>query len=216
MNRIESSARRGLLALVLCALPALAAAQSSVILILGDSLSAEYGLPRATGWVGLLEKRLGAHGSIGSKYSVVNASISGETTIGGRGRIARLLEQHAPAAVVIELGANDGLRGLPLDQMRANLLGIVEASQAAGAKTLLIGMRIPPNYGRAYTSRFDETFAEIAKSRRTGFVPFLLEGIAERPEYFQPDRLHPNLAAQPLILENVWPALARLLGIPVR
>lgn len=187
------------------------AAQAPVVLVLGDSLSAEYGLRRDTGWVKLLADRL-AHN--GSKYSVVNASLSGETTRGGRTRLPALLAQHRPAIVIIELGANDGLRGLPLSAMRENLAAMIDASRAAGARVLLVGMRIPPNYGREYADRFAATFEEVARQRKVGLAPFLLDGFADRLEYFQPDRIHPNERAQPLMLDNVWPHLAPLLAAP--
>jgi acyl-CoA thioesterase-1 len=214
-------------ALVACGAPIATAAQSAaqrgspssqdkapVILVLGDSLSAEYGLVRDRGWVRLLEQRLAeqritAEGR--SQYSVVNASISGETTSGGRTRLPALLKNHRPAVVIIELGANDGLRGLSLDSMRANLRAMVVASQQAGARVLLVGMRIPPNYGRAYTERFHASFADLSRELKTGLAPFLLDGIAEDLSMFQPDRIHPNEKAQPKLLDNVWPHLLPLL-----
>ncbi len=188
------------------------AADAPAVLILGDSLSAEYGLPRGSGWTRLLADRLASQGVNGHKYSVANASISGETTLGGRSRLGALLKQVAPVAIVIELGANDGLRGLPLAQMRENLQAMVEVSQSAGARVLLIGMQIPPNYGRIYTDGFAQTFAQVARATDTALVPFLFAGFAEQPEYFLPDRLHPNERAQPRILETVWPGLKQLLA----
>lgn len=190
---------------------AAAAAQAHVVLVLGDSLSAEYGLPRDTGWVKLLADRLAQDGA---KYSVVNASISGETTSGGRTRLPALLKQHQPAIVVIELGANDGLRGLPLAALRDNLAAMIDASRAAGARVLLVGMRVPPNYGRDYADRFAATFEELARRRKVALAPFLLDGFADRLEYFQPDRIHPNEKAQPLMLDNVWSHLKPLLAAP--
>lgn len=190
---------------------AAAAAPTHVVLVLGDSLSAEYGLPRDTGWVKLLADRLAQDGA---KYSVVNASISGETTSGGRTRLPALLKRHQPAIVVIELGANDGLRGLPLTALRDNLAAMIDASSAAGARVLLVGMRVPPNYGRDYAERFAATFEELARRRKVALAPFLLDGFADRPEYFQPDRIHPNGKAQPLMLDNVWPHLKPLLAAP--
>ena len=201
---------RGWLALVLAlalASPALAAAP--VILVLGDSLSAEYGLPRDTGWVKLLERKLAEERR---EYRVVNASISGETTAGGRTRLPALLAQHKPAIVIIELGANDGLRGLSLSTLRANLEAMIVAAQQAGARVLLLGVRVPPNYGREYAERFHAVFATVAKERKTALVPFLLEGFGEDLGYFQADRIHPNERAQPRMLANVWPALAPLLA----
>jgi acyl-CoA thioesterase-1 len=183
------------------------------LLVLGDSLSAEYGLARGTGWVAQLEQRL-AQAAPG--WTVVNASISGETTAGGATRIAGLLDKHGPAAVIVELGGNDALRGLDLNATRDNLDRIVGASQKAGAKVLVLGMRMPPNYGRAYTEAFEKMFRDVAKSHRAPLVPFFLDGIAERIELFQPDRIHPNENAQPKMLDNVWPALKALLGIGQR
>ena len=180
-----------------------------VLLVVGDSLSAEYGLPRGTGWVQLLADRLRNNGS---DYRVVNASISGETTSGGRTRLPALLKQHAPKVVVLELGANDGLRGLPLTVMRDNLAAMIRQSQAAGARVLLVGVRVPPNYGREYSERFFTTFATLAREHKTALAPFLLDGFAESLDLFQADRIHPTIGAQPRILENVWPALRPLLA----
>jgi len=179
-----------------------------VILVLGDSLSAEYGLPRGTGWVQLLSERLRSNRY---DYTVVNASISGETTSGGRTRLPALLKQHRPAIVVLELGANDGLRGLPLNTMRDNLTAMAKASQAAGAAVLLVGVRVPPNYGREYAERFFDTFATVARELDLALAPFLLDGFAESLRYFQADRIHPGEDAQRLIVDNVWPHLKPLL-----
>ena len=181
------------------------------IVVIGDSLSAEYGLKRGTGWVALLQERLATekHG-----VQVVNASISGDTTAGGLNRLPALLAQHKPAIVVIELGGNDALRGLPLGATRNNLKVMAETAQAAGAKVLLIGMQVPPNYGQDYTKQFFETFASVARETKSALVPFLLKGIADAPNaetLFQADRIHPVEAAHPTILNNVWPALKRLL-----
>lgn len=203
---------RWCVAVALALLAATAAAVNRpAILVLGDSLSAEYGLPRDTGWVKLLADRLAAERTVGSQYSVVNASISGETTAGGRARLPQLLEQHRPRIVIIALGGNDALRGLPLATVRANLRAMIEACQAAGARVLLVGMRIPPNYGRDYAEGFHRLYAELARETKSALVPFLLEGFADAPEYFQPDRIHPNGRAQPRMLENVWPHLWPLL-----
>ncbi len=177
--------------------------------MLGDSLSAEYGLSRGTGWVQLLADRLR---NSGSDYRVVNASISGETTSGGRTRLPALLKEHRPRVIVLELGANDGLRGLPLNVMRDNLQTMIRQGQAAGAKVLLVGLRVPPNYGRDYAERFAATFAALARELKVPLVPFLLEGFAESFELFQADRIHPTAEAQPRILDNVWPVLHPLLG----
>lgn len=208
----ETLARRWLAAIALLAAScAVSAAPAPVVLVLGDSLSAEYGLPRDTGWVKLLADRLARDGA---KYSVVNASISGETSSGGRTRLPALLQQHRPAIVVIELGANDGLRGLPLKALRDNLAAMIDASRAAGARVLLVGIRVPPNYGRDYAERFASTFEALARERKVALAPFLLDGFAEKLDYFQADRIHPNEKAQPLMLDNVWPHLKPLLEVP--
>ena len=185
------------------------AADAPVLLVLGDSLSAEYGLRRNSGWVKLLGDRL-AQG--GAQYNVVNASISGETTSGGRTRLPALLKTHKPAIVVIQLGGNDGLRGLPLAAMRENLRAMAAASRGARARVLIVGIRVPPNFGREYEQRFFATFAEVARSEKTAYAPFLLDGFGEKLALFQPDRIHPTEAAQPLMLENVWPHLRPLLA----
>lgn len=182
-----------------------------VILVLGDSLSAEYGLKRGEGWVPLLEKRL-AQQKIAA--TVVNASISGDTSSGGRARFPSLLAQHKPSLVVLELGANDALRGLPLADTESNLLQITKAAQAAGAKVLIVGIQVPPNYGGDYTRRFEAVFSEVAGATRSALVPFLLKGVADAPNalsLFQADRIHPTAAAQPQLLDNVWPELRKLL-----
>jgi len=181
---------------------------AGTILVYGDSLSAAYGLAQREGWVALLEERL-RQGKF--DYTVANASISGETSAGGASRIGESLARAKPAVVVVTLGSNDGLRGLPVAQMKANLGRIVKASQEARAKVLIVGSRMPPNYGPTYTRQFHEAFAELAKEHRTGYVPFLLDGVADRRELFQPDNLHPTAEAQPLILDNVWKGLAPLL-----
>lgn len=180
-----------------------------VLLVVGDSLSAEYGLAHDAGWVKLLEQRLAQKQR--GQYIVVNASISGETTSGGRTRLPELLKTHRPAVVVIELGANDGLRGLPIDLMRANLRAMIDASRAAGARVLLVGMRIPPNYGRDYAERFFAAFGELARETKVALAPFLLDGMADDLSLFQADRIHPNEQAQPRLLDNVWPHLQPLL-----
>jgi acyl-CoA thioesterase I len=182
------------------------AAQS--ILVLGDSLSAAYGIAAERGWVTLLGERLARERP---DYRVVNASISGETSAGGRARIAAELARHRPAIVILELGANDGLRGLSPAQMQDNLSAIVAAAQKTRARVLLVGMKLPPNYGPDYTEGFEAVFARLRRRHRTAWLPFLLEGIAERRELFQPDNIHPTEQAQPLILQNVWAALRPLL-----
>jgi acyl-CoA thioesterase-1 len=181
---------------------------SQTILVFGDSLSAAYGIPRETGWVSLLDQRLA---SDKPGYRVINASVSGETTSGGLRRIAAALSEHQPAIVLIELGANDGLRGLQIDDTRSNLATMIELCHQSRAKVVLIGMRIPPNYGIQYTRNFSEMFSGLARQYKLQLVPFLLDGIAGNPDRVQPDGLHPVATAQPLILENVWPALQPLL-----
>lgn len=185
-----------------------ASSQPATILVFGDSLSAEYGLPRDTGWVKLLADRLAGEAA---QYSVVNASISGETTSGGRTRLPKLLLQHRPAVVVLQLGANDGLRGLSPVSMRENLAAMIDAARGAGARVLLIGMRIPPNYGREYAERFAGVFPQLAREKGVALVPFLLEGFADNLDYFQADRIHPAERAQARMLQTVWPKLAPLL-----
>ena len=192
--------------MALAVAPATAAADT--ILVFGDSLSAGYGLPQARSWVSLLEKRLRDEDF---NYKVANASVSGETTTGGANRIAAALETHRPRVVVIELGANDGLRGQNLDVMRRNLETMIDASQRAKAQVLLVGMRLPPNYGMAYTGKFQQTYAELARSKKTALVPFLLEGFADDTRFFQPDRVHPTSEAQLVMLETVWKGLKPLL-----
>ena len=178
------------------------------ILVFGDSLSAAYGIAQARGWVALLGERLKRERP---DYNVVNASISGETTAGGRTRLQGALERHKPAIVVLELGANDGLRGLPLKQMQENLAAMIRQAQAAGARVLVVGMKMPPNYGPDYTRDFEAAFAQAARRHKAALVPFLLEDFAEKPELFQSDRIHPNEAAQPLMLERIWKELRRML-----
>lgn len=183
-----------------------------MLLVLGDSLSAEYGLKRGTGWVSLLEARLAQEKL---NVRVVNASISGETTSGGRSRLPALLAQHRPSQVVIELGGNDALRGLPLSMTRDNLTWMTQAARQAGARVLLVGMQVPPNYGRDYGERFSELFVQVARQEQAAVVPFFLKGFADKPDaarYFQPDRIHPTEEAQPLMLATVWPELRKLLG----
>lgn len=188
-----------------------AAGKPAVILVVGDSLSAEYGLARGSGWVALLEKQL-AQEKINAK--VINASVSGETTSGGRSRIAALLQQHQPSQVVIELGGNDALRGLPLQNTQDNLGFMAQSAQKAGAKVLLIGMQVPPNYGTDYANRFAAVFEGVAKAQKASVVPFFLKGVADGPDptrLFQADRIHPKAEAHPQMLANVWPELKRLL-----
>jgi len=185
------------------ALPA-AAATPATLLVVGDSLSAEYGLTRGTGWVALLEQQL-ARDKVAAK--VVNASISGDTTSGGRSRLPALLATHKPSHVVVELGGNDALRGLPLAMTRDNLVAMVKAAKTAGAKVMVVGMQLPPNYGARYGQDFAALFADVAKAEGAALVPFLLAGVADGPnaeQLFQPDRIHPAAAAHPRMLANVW------------
>ena len=181
------------------------------VLIVGDSMSAEYGLARGQGWVALLQERVAAQKL---PVQVHNASLSGDTTAGGRARLPALLAQQPPAVVVIELGGNDALRGLPLAHTRANLLAMTEAAQQAGARVLLVGMQVPPNYGPAYARDFAALFGEVARERKAALVPFLLAGVADAADplaLFQADRIHPTAEAHPTILANIWPALRKLL-----
>ena len=194
-------------AAVLMLAATLAHSAPKTVLVLGDSLSAEYGLARGSGWVALLEQKLKAEKI---DAAIVNASISGETTSGGRARLAQLLTQYKPALVVIALGANDGLRGLPVAAADANLRAMVTLSRAQRAQVLLIGMRMPPNYGRDYTERFFSMYQSLATQLKAPLVPFMLEGIAEKPALFQSDRLHPTAQAHPVILANIWPQLLPL------
>ena len=193
---------------LLCTVVA-AAPAAPTILIVGDSISAGYGLPPDAGWTTLLQQRLATQHY---PHRVVNASISGDTTAGGRARLDALLAQDRPAITVIELGGNDGLRGGSLDAMRANLDAMVVAAQKAGSRVLLVGMQLPPNYGPAYVSRFDATYADVAKARHVALVPFLFEGFGDDNALFQTDRIHPVAAAQPRLLDNVWRELQPLLG----
>lgn len=188
--------------------PAVGSAQS--VLVLGDSLSAAYGMPAEEGWVALLQRRLDR--SVPGT-EVVNASISGETTQGGLTRLPQLLERHQPALVLVELGANDGLRGTPLPAIRQNLEQLVSSSQQSGAQVLLIGMQLPPNYGPRYSRGFHALFAEVSESREVPRVPFLMDGVALDATLMQDDGLHPNAAAQPKLLDNVWPYLEPLLPV---
>jgi acyl-CoA thioesterase-1 len=186
-------------------------ARASTVLILGDSLSAEYGLRRASGWVALLETKLKLEKP---NVEVVNASISGDTTSGGRSRLGSLLSLHKPGVVVIELGGNDALRGLPLAMTQENLSAMTQAAQQAGARVLLLGMQVPPNYGKDYSQRFAQMYADVARTQKAAWVRFFLKGVADVPDnsaLFQADRIHPTELAQPLLLANVWPEIKRLL-----
>ncbi len=178
------------------------------ILVLGDSISAGYGLASGEGWVALLQARLKAQGY---GYRVVNASVTGETTTGGLARLPRALALHRPDIVILELGGNDGLRALPLDTSRRNLERMIEASRAAGARVLLLGMKIPPNYGPRYSAGFEQIFRDLARRHRLPFEPFFLERIALQPGMMQADGIHPTARAQPVMLDTVWPILAPML-----
>jgi acyl-CoA thioesterase-1 len=191
---------------MLCAVNAYSA--SKTVLVLGDSLSAGYGLENGVGWVSLLEKRLKEKRI---DAAVVNASISGDTTSGGRSRLPTLLKKYRPDVMILELGANDGLRGLSIESTEDNLRAMITSAQEAGARVLLLGMQLPPNYGPDYTRRFAGLYSKLAAERKTALVPFFLEGVAERSELFQSDRLHPTAAAQPMLLDTVWPRLSPLL-----
>lgn len=183
-------------------------AHTPSILILGDSLSAEYGITRGTGWVALLNKQLKQEKK---NVAVINASISGETTAGGLNRLNNLLKFHQPHIVIIELGANDGLRGLPIQTAESNLKQIIQQSQKSGAKVLLLGMRIPPNYGQDYTQKFFNMYGKLAQAENVALIPFFLAKVADKVELFQTDRIHPNEKAQPILLENIWGELKKLL-----
>lgn len=193
-----------------CATSARAGEASSTLLVLGDSISAAYGLAPGTGWVDLLSARVAAQKL---PYRVVNASITGDTTAGGRARLPGLLATHKPAIVIIELGGNDGLRGGNLGSTRDNLAAMVAAVQKANAKPLIVGMKLPPNYGASYVREFDALYESVARAAKAPLVPFFFEGFGERNDLFQSDRIHPTAAAQPLLLDNVWPTLLPLLGL---
>jgi acyl-CoA thioesterase-1 len=197
-----------LLSLILFTVPGWAGAES--VLVLGDSISAGYGLEKLDqGWVALLGGKLKPRG-----VEVVNASISGDTSAGGLDRIGPLLDRHRPAVVIVELGGNDGLRGLPPAQMEANLDAIIGRAQASGAKALLLGMKIPPNYGKRYTEMFEQVYADLAGKRGVPLVPFLLDGVGGQDALMQADRIHPNQQAQPLLLDQVWRKLEPMLAGP--
>lgn len=185
-----------------------AATPERTLLVFGDSLSAAYGLQTDQGWAALLQSRLRSEGY---GYAVVNASVSGETTAGGRSRLPRALEQHRPELVVLELGANDGLRGLPLKDAKANLQAMILAAQRAGAKVLLVGILIPPNYGPKYTDGFAQMYKDLATDLKLPFVPFLLDGVALNPQLMQEDGYHPKAEGEPRVLENVWQHLRPML-----
>jgi len=199
--------------LLLMLMPMLACAKGpdtrAAVLVVGDSLSAAHNIPAASGWVNLLQQRVKQQ--IKPPPAIINASISGETTAGALTRLPGLLEKHRPSVVVIELGGNDALRGLTPAQLRGNLEKMIVASQKAGAKVLLLGIDVPPNYGPAYRQRLKQTYAELASQYKVPLLPFLLEGVALKPDLMQADGLHPTAAAQPQVLDNVWPLLKPLL-----
>jgi len=209
MGAMNSSAIRSLLLfLLLVIVPASAACAAQTILILGDSISSGYGLAQGEGWVVLLEQRIQREKL---DYQVVNASIAGETTLGGLNRIPAALEEHRPVVVIVALGGNDGLRGSPLEEIRGNLIAIVKVCRKAGAKVVIAGMRIPPNYGSVYTRRFQGLFAEVARQQNVSLVPFMLQGFADNRSMFQDDGIHPAAGAQSRILDNIYRRLRPLL-----
>jgi acyl-CoA thioesterase I len=206
---MELPVKRLLVLFVLMAAAVSAQADAPVILVFGDSISAGYGLARVEqGWVALLQTRLEQQGY---GYQVVNASVSGETTAGGLARLPRALHLHRPKLVILELGGNDGLRALPVAPMRANLASMIDLARDAGAKVLLLGMRMPPNYGPDYTEQFRSAYSDLARADKLPWVPFLLTGIALSPTLMQADGVHPNALGQPRLLNNVWPLLTPLL-----
>lgn len=195
--------------LLWCGCTALPAAAAPVILVWGDSLGASYGVvPSTKGWATLLDQRLKAQGY---DYTVVNGSVSGETTAGGLARLPRALQEHKPAVVILELGSNDALRGTPIQVMRDDLTQMIMLSKQAGAKVLLLGMLMPPNYGPGYTEEFKDSYTQLAARYRVALLPFFLQGVADRRELMQADNEHPTAAAQPMLLDNVWPELKPLL-----
>jgi len=206
LNMFKRLSGKSLAALLLLSAAASAYSAPKTVLVLGDSLSAEYGLSRGTGWVALAEQKLKQNNI---DAVVVNASVSGETTSGGRSRLPALLTKYKPDLVVIELGANDGLRGLPVPAAEANLRAMSDAASKADAKVMLIGMRMPPNYGRDYADKFFAMYGALSKDIKAPLVPFMLDGIADKPQLFQADRLHPLAEAHPTILANIWPTLSK-------
>jgi len=204
---------RSILFALLLACCGAATAAPATILVYGDSLSAAYGIPQNAGWVALLGERLKKRKS---NYTVVNASITGETTAGGAARIGAALARHKPSIVIVELGGNDGLRGLPVEAMKVNLTAIVRAAKKQGARVILVGMRIPPNYGAKYTNAFHAAFRDVAREERVSFVPFLLEGVADKRDMFQADNIHPTVEAQAILMQNVWRKLAAMVIVPAR
>ncbi|PLK48832.1 arylesterase [Uliginosibacterium sp. TH139] len=194
--------------IILFAICSIQNALAANILVWGDSLSAGYGIAQEQAWPQLLSRKLATEGY---RHTVINASLSGETSAGGLSRLPAALTRDKPSIIIIELGANDGLRGLPVPAMRKNLDAMIRSAQASGARVMLIGMRMPPNFGPVYTQKFQQTYSELAQQYKTALLPFMMEGFAERSELFQGDNLHPTAEAQPLILANVWSALKPLL-----
>ena len=194
--------------LALLCLPTLQAAPQPTILVFGDSISAAYGMRVEEGWVSLLQKKLASQGY---GYRVVNASVSGETTAGGLARLPRALDRHRPAILILELGSNDALRGLPLSDVRANLDSMIRRSQATGARVVLAGMRMPPNYGPRYSQEFQGMYADLSRQHELPLIPFVLEGVALDQSLMQADGMHPNARAQPMLLNKIWPQLEPLL-----
>ena len=210
--RILKTFMLGVLSLAFIASPLMSFAKQQpthTILVFGDSLSAAYGLPAEQGWVALLQKKLNGFSQthFSHRFKVINASVSGETTSGGLSRFEAALKKNKPDIVILELGANDGLRGLPIAEMRSNLEKMLLLSKQYRTKVLLIGMKIPPNYGAKYTQSFSETYSRLSKQYQTGLVPFMLDKIAAKPTLIQQDGLHPNALGQPIILNNIWPQL---------
>lgn len=206
--RLKTPLHAVMLAALMAVAPS-AYSASKTILVLGDSLSAEYGLARGEGWVNLMQKKLAAEKN---SATIINASISGETSSGGKSRLPSLLAKHQPSVVVIELGANDALRGLSLTATQDNLRTMIHNAKDAKAKVLLVGMQIPPNYGGDYTKQFTALFPKLAQENKTALVPFMLQGVAEKTELFQADRIHPSAEAHPLIFNNIWPKIKPLLS----
>ncbi|WP_439862222.1 arylesterase [Pseudomonas sp. MBLB4136] len=200
--------RRGLVVAVFALLLSVQAAVADTVLVVGDSISAAFGLDTRQGWVALLEQRLAEQGY---PHRVVNASISGDTSSGGAARLPALLAEHLPSLVVLELGGNDGLRGQPPAQLQQNLSAMIDQARASGARVLLLGMRLPPNYGARYTRAFAEVFTALAEEKEVALVPFFLDGVGGAPGMMQDDGIHPTAAAQPVLLENIWPRLQPLL-----
>lgn len=203
--------RAGFIGVVLILTMWVSSATAGTILVVGDSISAAFGLDTRQGWVNLLQKRIREQGY---DAEVVNASISGDTSSGGAARLPALLKAHKPEWVILELGGNDGLRGQAPSQLQQNLAGMIDQSREQGAKVLLLGMRLPPNYGQRYTTAFAQVFSDLAEQKQVPFVPFFLEGVGGVPQLMQADGLHPAIAAQPKLLENVWPELQPLLNKP--